>query len=108
LPRRAAASSIPIGERVKTLTLSAVAANDVAYSPDGKLLAGVADDGTVMLWDASTWQVRQLFLGNGTAQQAGQLAFTPDSAYLADTATSSVRLWSVADGSLQRTFQTPR
>ena len=49
---------------------------DVAFSPDGKLLASGAWDHTVRLWDISTG--RQLASLSGHATSVATLAFSPD------------------------------
>lgn len=68
----------------------------VAWSPDGRWLAGATDDGVPVIWDAAE--------GAEVARLPGvrlhDLAFSPDSSTLAVTAldTTVVRLWTVGDG----------
>lgn len=68
----------------------------VAWSPDGRWLAGAEDDGVPVVWNAGD--------GAEVARLAGvrlhDLAFSPDSSRLALTAldTTVVRLWTVGDG----------
>lgn len=81
----------------------------VAYSPDGRLLAGTSGE-LIHLWDAATMQkIRTL---KGHAEHVTAIAFSPDSTMLASASgfstsvdslldladDTSVRLWSLADG----------
>ena len=56
----------------------------VAYSPDGKQIAGGDDAGTVRLWDASTGGLRvtimilSAYRGPGGVPASDWLATTPD------------------------------
>ncbi|MFD0521502.1 WD40 repeat domain-containing protein [Paractinoplanes durhamensis] len=73
----------------------------VAFSPDGKRLASISSDGTMILWDVATH--RQLYREPGSHERdTSALAFSPDGTRLAaTTADDSVRTWSVApDGTL--------
>jgi WD40 repeat protein len=65
----------------------------LAFSPDGKRLAGSA--GQTWLWDVAERQELHQFEGGG----AGSLAFSPDAKLLA---TGGVKLWDVAAGKLLR------
>ena len=43
------------GERLQTFTGHTQNINDVVFSPDGETVASVSSDGTVLLWDISTY-----------------------------------------------------
>jgi WD40 repeat protein len=53
----------------------------LAFSRDGKALAGTAEDGTVRVWDTTSWTERRRFgAGRGVISA---LAICPDSGRLA-------------------------
>ena len=70
--------------------------NSIAFSPDGKTLAGGCDDHAVRLWDVATRRATTL-PGHTGAVKA--VAFSPDGKTLATGSDdSTVRLWNVATG----------
>jgi WD40 repeat protein len=81
----------------------------VAFSPDGKTLAGgggdgVSEAGELVLWDAGTGQLQRRLLG-ADVQQVWSVAFSPDGKLLAGGTTGgSVRLFDVRTGEVRREF----
>jgi WD40 repeat protein/transcriptional regulator with XRE-family HTH domain len=71
--------------------------SDVAFSPNGKLLATADSDGTVRLWNPATDQAvgAPLQTGSGTQGGVSAVAFSPDGKLLASASGSSgtVRVW---------------
>ena len=70
--------------------------SDVAFSPDGKLLATAGSDGTVRLWNPATRQAVGAPLPTGSGSQGGVsvVAFSPNGKLLASADTQgTVRVW---------------
>ncbi len=82
---------------------------DVAYSPDGDVIATAGSDNAVQLWDAVTGgHLRTL---TGHMDDVNCIAFSPDGYFIAsgaggfdDPGESTVRLWRVSDGALLETM----
>lgn len=84
------------------------AVHDLAWSPDGKLLASGSADETIRIWTRAGASVQTLDAKAGTVFK---VAWSPDGATLAtgslySPTQNTVKLWRVADWSLQATMTT--
>ncbi|OBT97675.2 hypothetical protein VE01_04595 [Pseudogymnoascus verrucosus] len=89
------------GSRMTTLRGHTSRVFDIAFSPDGKLLATASLDGTVRLCDVATQKTLQVLEHN---RGVGAMAFSPDGNLLAcavrvgDARDRTVKLWNPATG----------
>ncbi|MGC8642636.1 MAG: WD40 repeat domain-containing protein [Isosphaeraceae bacterium] len=85
---------VATGGRRATLHGASHCLKSVAFSPDGGLIAFGEIDGTVILWNAYSYQTKSIFHGHST--QVSSLCFSPDGRTLATADEDSiVRVWDV-------------
>jgi WD40 repeat protein len=85
------------GERLLTLEGHESGIRDIAYSPDGLIIATGSGDGTAILWDAATGAKMLTLIGHSAGLQS--VAFTPDSKLLATgSEDNTAKIWDVATG----------
>jgi WD40 repeat protein/serine/threonine protein kinase len=76
-------------------TIEARGTNSVVFSPDGHILAGANQDGTVRLWETASGGERFVFRGHTRAVLA--VAFSPDGSKVL-SASDDVIVWETATG----------
>ena len=92
--------AVDSADRVTAVLLATTpGVNDVAFSPDGKLLASAYADGTIRLWDPATGQLHGPVLRSTDSHtSANAVAFSPDGKLLASAYADAVRIWARAAG----------
>jgi WD40 repeat protein len=86
----------PVPHRAYNGPLKGQAAVSIAVSPDGRMIAAGASDGTIRLWDAATGEQLTPPL-TGHQGPIGGVAFSPDGQMLASGSDDrTIRLWDVA------------
>ena len=82
--------------------------DDLVYSPDGKMMASVGNDGIICLWEAATGKVIHEFRGPA-GRRIMCAGYSPDGKNLASGGSDGVvRLWEAATGKKIRAFQAPQ
>jgi len=77
--------------------------SDVAFSPDGQMIATSSDDLQIRLWNADTGELRYELPGNRNAIFC--MTFSPDRRWLAAGGDGGqIRLWNVETGQLWKTL----
>jgi WD40 repeat protein len=86
-------------ERCVTLVGHGHCVRDVAFSPDGRLIATASADDTARIWDSVTGEPRGTLVGHG--QWVRDVAFSPDGQLIATASDDgTVRIWDPATSEL--------
>ncbi|MBL8164112.1 MAG: hypothetical protein JNJ61_19140, partial [Anaerolineae bacterium] len=90
------------GEHLRTFNAATTHVYNLAFSPDGRTIAGAASE--VMLWDVATGQEIRRFVG--LESEISALRFSPDGrGLLACTSEGEIVLWDVLTGQEQRRYE---
>jgi len=94
-------------EKLGTTHAHSNVVRDIAFSPDGKLLATAGlRENAVKVWDVASREQKHTMYGH--TDSVLSVAFSPDGRTLASASDdTSVRLWSVDTGELLHSFYTP-
>jgi WD40 repeat protein len=91
-----ALGGVASGKQLRSLN-SPFGVGAVAFSPDGRTLAGGSADGTIILWDARSGKRPRILDGHSDVVKS--VAFSPDGKTLASgSADGTVKLWDLASG----------
>ena len=99
--------------RVASLKGHTKAVTNCVWSPDGTLIASTSEDGTLRVWDTSTFTQRSLLCSDPqTAFDSRSLRFSPDARYLAWISYAPASgdccvVWSPLIDEQPRTFSAP-
>jgi WD40 repeat protein len=92
-----AVSEVGSGRRLATLDGATTMLNQMAFTPDSRLLTVMASNGRLQLLDARTGKLVRL-LGMGAAPMTVAPIFTPDGRTLIAAIKDRVHIWEVASG----------
>ncbi|MYF55729.1 T9SS type A sorting domain-containing protein [Candidatus Poribacteria bacterium] len=95
---------VETGKHQRVLTEDARYCNNLTFSPDGKILAGINRD-NIVFWDVHSGKQRNTIANVHDRAYFTSIGFSPDGKVLASgSRNNTVRLWDVNTGRLLHTF----
>ena len=97
---------VATGNEITQIRMSKQDPSSVAFSPDSRVIAAAAADGSIEWWDARSGEAKPPLRGQGKQR----LVFSPDGKTLAALAfgvDGSIRRWATADGRLLGVTERP-
>ncbi|MBK8271044.1 MAG: WD40 repeat domain-containing protein [Planctomycetes bacterium] len=82
--------------RIATLEASKRFIDELAFSPDGSLLAGAADDGGIYLWNTNDWSIRGIMRGH--RPEARSVCFLRGDRLLSGARDGVLAVWDTKSG----------
>ncbi|MGE3507936.1 MAG: ankyrin repeat domain-containing protein [Vicinamibacterales bacterium] len=113
--------SLSRGSLIKTLEVGGQRVTRIAFSPDGKYLAGGTLENTILLWETATWSIvrrigqsmpptQNRVTGITLFHETTALAFSPDSRRLVSGHSGGpaiIRFWNLATGDELDSYTSP-
>ena len=87
--------SVATGDELALLTGHTAEVQNIAFSPDGQILASTANDRTLRLWDTESGQQLAVLSNEGISPWS--IAFSPDGTTIA-SGTRTIQVWDVNTG----------
>ncbi len=95
---------LPVDQPSTILTDSAVAVLGASFSPNGRQIATVSENGAIVFWDLAAGRPIKAISGNGEGMLS--VTFSPDGqSLLTSSADTTAALWNVKTGRLVRKFR---
>lgn len=89
------------GQEIADLTGNSNLVRDIAFSPDGRYLASVNDDGILLIWETENWEeIAYVEVGG-----AHSVAFNADASLISVGGDHDISFWEIESESLVRTIE---
>ena len=100
--------NLEYGRGIQTLRGLAAQISKTAFSPDGRLVAALAHDWLIGIWNVETGHLLHLLeTPKGLFADNGAIAFSPDGRRLAFSTGSEARMWDLDSGNVLKRWKLP-